>query len=365
MAAQATAQKPRPTTGEGRSAHRSGSGPTVPPPATDLPRLIDETAVLLAQVGRRAVPPSELATARARLESVVGDRQITGRPKAEALRALIELHRAQSRRLTRRRDTAIRAISEIRQCVAGLDGMTTDELVQHIPIRLCGSLSFRRAMVSSVSGSVWTPRHLHIADSLPTEQQFLDYVATNQISLHHAPFESEAVRLRSPMLSTSPDSDQRTFKELVEISGCQGYIAAPIVSRGRTIGLLHVDQPDHGRISRTDAEIIGVAAECTSLLFEDALLRERLATSAAQIDEGLAPPPRKAADHARLNALLTGEVDFIQDLDIRNVPLIEKNPDFQVQRTPSLRHFSFDMDTKVTPFDNPDVRQALKYALGL
>ncbi len=288
MAAQATAQKPRPTTGEGRSAHRSGSGPTVPPPATDLPRLIDETAVLLAQVGRRAVPPSELATARARLESVVGDRQITGRPKAEALRALIELHRAQSRRLTRRRDTAIRAISEIRQCVAGLDGMTTDELVQHIPIRLCGSLSFRHAMVSSVSGSVWTPRHLHIADSLPTEQQFLDYVATNQISLHHAPFESEAVRLRSPMLSTSPDSDQRTFKELVEISGCQGYIAAPIVSRGRTIGLLHVDQPDHGRISRTDAEIIGVAAECTSLLFEDALLRERLATSAAQIDEGLA-----------------------------------------------------------------------------
>ncbi len=66
---------------------------------------------------------------------------------------------------------------------------------------------------------------------------------------------------------------------------------------------------------------------------------------------------------ARLNALLTGEVDFIQDLDIRNVPLIEKNPDFQVQRTPSLRHFSFDMDTKVTPFDNPDVRQALKYAI--
>ena len=66
---------------------------------------------------------------------------------------------------------------------------------------------------------------------------------------------------------------------------------------------------------------------------------------------------------ARLNALLTGEVDFIQDLDIRNVPLIEKNPDFQVQRTPSLRHFSFDMDTKVAPFDNPDVRQALKYAI--
>lgn len=66
---------------------------------------------------------------------------------------------------------------------------------------------------------------------------------------------------------------------------------------------------------------------------------------------------------ARLNALLTGEVDFIQDLDIRNVKLIEQSSGFHVQRIPSLRHFSFDMDTKVAPFDNPDVRMALKYAL--
>ncbi|WP_118135459.1 ABC transporter substrate-binding protein [Oceanicella sp. SM1341] len=66
---------------------------------------------------------------------------------------------------------------------------------------------------------------------------------------------------------------------------------------------------------------------------------------------------------ARLNALLTGEVDFIQDLDGRNIPLIERSPDYVVQRVPSLRHFSFDMDTTVAPFDNPDVRMALKYAL--
>lgn len=66
---------------------------------------------------------------------------------------------------------------------------------------------------------------------------------------------------------------------------------------------------------------------------------------------------------ARLNALLTGEVDFIQDLDIRNVPMIEGSSDFKVQRVPSLRHFTFDMDTRVKPFDNPDVRLALKYAI--
>ncbi len=66
---------------------------------------------------------------------------------------------------------------------------------------------------------------------------------------------------------------------------------------------------------------------------------------------------------ARLNALLTGEVDFIQDIDIRNVPMVERSADFAVQRVPGLRHFSFDMDTRVAPFDNSDVRLALKYAM--
>ena len=66
---------------------------------------------------------------------------------------------------------------------------------------------------------------------------------------------------------------------------------------------------------------------------------------------------------ARLNALLTGEVHVINDVDVRNVPLIERNPDFAITRTPSLRHFTFDMNTSVAPFDNPDVRLALKYAI--
>ena len=66
---------------------------------------------------------------------------------------------------------------------------------------------------------------------------------------------------------------------------------------------------------------------------------------------------------ARLNALLSGEVDFIRDVDIRSLSLDEKSANFRVQRTPSLRHTTFDMDTTVAPFDNSDVRLALKYAL--
>ncbi len=66
---------------------------------------------------------------------------------------------------------------------------------------------------------------------------------------------------------------------------------------------------------------------------------------------------------ARLNALLTGEVDVIEDVDIRNIAMVEGNPDLRVVRTPSLRHLTFDMNCSVAPYDNPAVRKALKLAI--
>ena len=66
---------------------------------------------------------------------------------------------------------------------------------------------------------------------------------------------------------------------------------------------------------------------------------------------------------ARTNALLTGEVHFANNLDIKTLSLLQRNPNLRVQRVPSSRHFSFDMNTQVAPFYNPDVRLALKYAI--
>ncbi|QKC94836.1 ABC transporter substrate-binding protein [Mesorhizobium sp. NZP2298] len=66
---------------------------------------------------------------------------------------------------------------------------------------------------------------------------------------------------------------------------------------------------------------------------------------------------------ARTNAFVTGEVDFMNDLEVKNMPPIQRNADLEIQRVPSLRHFTFDMDTSVAPFDNVDVRLAMKYAL--
>ena len=65
---------------------------------------------------------------------------------------------------------------------------------------------------------------------------------------------------------------------------------------------------------------------------------------------------------ARQNALVTGEVDLIDEPDLKTVHLMAENPDIEVENIGSGAHVTFPMHTDVAPYDNNDVRLALKYA---
>jgi peptide/nickel transport system substrate-binding protein len=66
---------------------------------------------------------------------------------------------------------------------------------------------------------------------------------------------------------------------------------------------------------------------------------------------------------ARTNALVTGEVDYMVDADIKTLSFLERNPAVKISKVAGLRHFTFDMNIQAAPFNNPDVRMALKYAI--
>jgi peptide/nickel transport system substrate-binding protein len=66
---------------------------------------------------------------------------------------------------------------------------------------------------------------------------------------------------------------------------------------------------------------------------------------------------------ARTNALTTGEIDFMDRPDIKTLHLIERMPNVKVEETSGTAHYTFAMRTDTPPFDNNDVRLALKYAL--
>jgi DNA-binding CsgD family transcriptional regulator len=79
--------------------------------------------------------------------------------------------------------------------------------------------------------------------------------------------------------------DKRVFIEIMEASGCFGYIGAPITVQGRTIGILHADRPEpHGIVTMDHLEQLEAFAECLSVAFESAALEEKAAQQRVEMD---------------------------------------------------------------------------------
>ena len=67
---------------------------------------------------------------------------------------------------------------------------------------------------------------------------------------------------------------------------------------------------------------------------------------------------------ARTTALITGEVDCIGSVDVSTVHLLKKKPGIEVNAVTGTQHFTMPMFTDVAPFDDVNVRLALKHAIN-
>ncbi|MDE2792293.1 MAG: ABC transporter substrate-binding protein [Paracoccaceae bacterium] len=67
---------------------------------------------------------------------------------------------------------------------------------------------------------------------------------------------------------------------------------------------------------------------------------------------------------ARMNALMTGEVDAVNRVDFKIETLLRANPNIEIFEVTGNQHFTFPMLTNVDPFTDVHVRKALKYAVN-
>lgn len=68
--------------------------------------------------------------------------------------------------------------------------------------------------------------------------------------------------------------------------------------------------------------------------------------------------------NARTNALTTGDIHAMDRCDLKTINLLERSPDLEVVSSRGTQHYTLPMLVDVAPFDNPDVRLALKYAIN-
>jgi DNA-binding CsgD family transcriptional regulator len=253
-------------------------------------------AAVAAAADLLKVPPPELTPAalahqldslRQRLEQRIS---LPSDPTADAATTaeiLITILRLQCELLDHDLARRVKSMSEIRQALGYLRGLPPRKMIHAAPDVLSRELDFARTLISIVRGSLWLPQHLHIEEEKadPHGRQFLEYIIDRHIQLADAPLETELVRKRCGVFAPSPTDDKRTFKELVEASGCFGYIAAPITVQGRAIGILHVDRPEpHGIVTMDHLEQLEAFAECLSVAFESAALEQKAAQQRVEVD---------------------------------------------------------------------------------
>jgi peptide/nickel transport system substrate-binding protein len=66
---------------------------------------------------------------------------------------------------------------------------------------------------------------------------------------------------------------------------------------------------------------------------------------------------------ARQNAMMNGDVDVIDRVDPKTVALMGRAPNLEILETTGTLHYTFPMRLNVAPFDNYDLRMALKYSI--
>ena len=68
--------------------------------------------------------------------------------------------------------------------------------------------------------------------------------------------------------------------------------------------------------------------------------------------------------NARTTALVSGDVDIIDRLDLKTVGLLGRNPNVNIQSISGNAHYTIPMNTQIAPFNDNNVRQALKYGIN-
>lgn len=143
--------------------------------------------------------------------------------------------------------------------------------------QLTRHLGFDRAILSAVVDGMWISRSVFVADD-PHWADVINQVGQdNPQPLVPGLHETEIVRRRAAMVVTNVQSDSNVHRPIADESRSQSYVATPIMSGNRVVGLLHGDCYLQGR-NTDDADRETLAAYAKGL---------ELALSRAHAAEGL------------------------------------------------------------------------------
>ncbi|MDT5117646.1 MAG: hypothetical protein QOE04_2843 [Mycobacterium sp.] len=174
------------------------------------------------------------------------------------------------------------------QALGGLRGIATvASLAERAPVA-AHRMGFSRILFSRIRDGDWVACSAWATEDEEFAQTMVAVGVANPRRLSGPLLESEMVRRGVPILVRDPQSNPRVHPELVAVTKTAGYVAAPVSTWGRPIGLLHADHSTDGPVvHEVDRDVLAMFAEGLGVAFERNLMMERLQAMRRAADEHL------------------------------------------------------------------------------
>lgn len=240
-----------------------------PGAAADL-RTLDGQLAVLGGLLRERLRDLEHPLAQARVASV-------SETLHEVHTVRFSIHDLLGHERLRRFDELDRGLGELRRY------SDQDALLSTVCEAAANAGGFERVMLSRVDDDIWRPWHSFARTLGEPEQSFLEWMRDEPtIQLSHMLLESEMVRRRTAVIVYDATIDSRVYRPLAESAGQRSYVAAPLISDGRVIGLLHADNAG-APVDELDRDVLWFFAIGFAQVFERAVLLARLRDQRAEV----------------------------------------------------------------------------------
>jgi DNA-binding CsgD family transcriptional regulator/GAF domain-containing protein len=170
-------------------------------------------------------------------------------------------------------------VSTVRDAVGRLrQARSTAELIDRAAAE-AKYMGFDRILFSRINNGFWLASSAYTGGDEGFAHTLVEVGLAHPRKLAGTLLEAEMVRRGAPMVVRDPQSNPRVYTELVALTETKAYVAAPVLTWGRTVGLLHADRKAQSAlVDESDRDLLGVFAEGLGIAFERNLLLDKFKT---------------------------------------------------------------------------------------
>ena len=190
------------------------------------------------------------------------------------------------------------------------------ELLGDLPAEIC-RCAFDRAAVTSVRERVGEIVAAHDVRGPAASSELLSALAETQISLAGLPEEVAMLRTHEPVLVRQIEGVQGPLARVSLAVGASSYVAAPVVSLGEIVALLHADRPaDSAPLDERDRDRLGLVAVLAGRVIEQRARLGRIGSLRSNMRRAQASMAAVLTDH------LNAPVDLSASVSLEDVALM-------------------------------------------